>query len=169
MTDYLVPALLLLSSGLALGRRRDSYGALLEGGAQGLELMVSILPPLVMLLTAFGLLRASGALELLTNFTAPLLTRLGIPSECAPLILIRPFSGSAALAVGAELIRTHGVDSHVGRVTAVMLGSTETTFYTVSVYFGAAGIRKTRYCLIAALLADLAGFMASAWTVRFFF
>ena len=108
-------------------------------------------------------------MELLTNFTAPLLTRLGIPSECAPLILIRPFSGSAALAVGAELIRTHGVDSHVGRVTAVMLGSTETTFYTVSVYFGAAGIRKTRYCLIAALLADLAGFMASAWTVRLFF
>ena len=107
MTDYLVPALLLLSSGLALGRRRDCYGALLEGGAQGLELMVSIVPPLVMLLTAFGLLRASGALELLTNFTAPLLTRLGIPSECAPLILIRPFSGSAALAVGAELIRTY--------------------------------------------------------------
>lgn len=169
MTDYLVPALLLLSSGLALSRRRDSYGALLEGGAQGLKLMVSILPPLVMLLTAFGLLRASGALELLTNFTAPLLTRLGIPCECAPLILIRPFSGSAALAVGAELIRTHGVDSHVGRVTAVMLGSTETTFYTISVYFGAARIRKTRYCLIAALLADLVGFMASAWTVRLFF
>ena len=116
MTDYLVPALLLLSSGLALGRRRDSYGALLEGGAQGLELMASIVPPLVMLLTAFGLLRASGALELLTNFTAPLLTRLGIPSECAPLILIRPFSGSAALAVGAELIAPGAARGALARI-----------------------------------------------------
>ena len=169
MTDYLIPALLLLASALALGRREDSYAALLEGGAQGLRLLASILPSLVMLLTAFSMLRASGGLELLTKLCAPLLERFGIPSACAPLILIRPFSGSAALAVGAELIRTYGVNSHIGRTAAVMLGSTETTFYTVSGYFGAAGVRKTRYTLPAALLADLVGFAASAWTVRLFF
>ena len=169
MTDYLVPAVLLLSSALALGRRKDSYTALLEGSAQGLRLLASIVPSLVILLSAFSMLRASGGLELLTRACAPVLAFFGIPSECAPLILIRPFSGSAALAVGAELIKTYGVNSHIGRVTAVMLGSTETTFYTVSVYFGAAKIRGTRYCLIAALLADLAGFVASAWTVRLFF
>lgn len=84
-------------------------------------------------------------------------------------MLIRPISGSAALAVGAELMRTHGVDSLVGRTTAVMLGSTETTFYTVSVYFGAAGIRKTRHTIPAALIADLSGFLAAALCARFLF
>ncbi len=169
MIDYLIPVLLLLPSVLALGRRKDSYTALLEGGAQGLKLLAAILPSLVVLLTAFSMLRASGGLELLTRLCAPALKRFGIPTACAPLILIRPFSGSAALAVGAELIKTYGVDSHIGRTTAVMLGSTETTFYTISVYFGAAGIRQTRYTLPAALLADLVGFAASAWTVRLFF
>lgn len=169
MTDYLVPIVLLLSSSLALGRRENSYAALLEGGAQGLRLLASILPSLVVLLTAFSMLRASGGLELLTKLCAPALAVFGIPAECAPLILIRPFSGSAALAVGAELISAYGVDSPIGRTAAVMLGSTETTFYTISVYFGAAGIRKTRYTLPAALLADLTGFIVSAWTVRLFF
>ena len=169
MTDYLVPTLLLFSSALALGRRENSYAALLEGGAQGLRLLASIVPSLVVLLSAFSMLRASGGLELLTKFCSPVLSFFGIPAECAPLVLIRPFSGSAALAVGADLMRTYGVNSPVGRTAAVMLGSTETTFYTISVYFGAAGIRKTRCCLPAALLADLIGFTASAWTVRLFF
>ena len=91
---------------------------------------------------------------------------MGIPPETALLVLIRPISGSAALAVGTELMATYGVDSLVGRTAAVMLGSTETTFYTISVYFGAAGIRKTRYTLPAALIADLTGFLMAAFTVR---
>ena len=169
MTDYLVPVLLLLSSAMALGRREDSYATLLDGGAQGLRLLGSIVPSLVVLLSAFAMLRRSGALALLTGACAPALTFFGIPAECAPLVLIRPFSGSAALAVGAEIMKTYGVNSCIGRIAAVMLGSTETTFYTVSIYFSAAGIRKTRYCLPAALLADLVGFAASAWTVRLFF
>jgi spore maturation protein B len=94
---------------------------------------------------------------------------LGIPPETAALVLIRPISGSAALALGAELMTRFGPDSTVGRTVAVMLGSTETTFYTISVYFGAAGIQKTRYTLPAALIADLTGFLTAALTVRLFY
>ena len=100
---------------------------------------------------------------------APLLTAVGIPPETVGLMLVRPVSGSAALGVGAELIATYGPDSEIGRTAAVMLGSTETTFYTIAVYFGAAGIVKTRYAVPAALCADLAGFLAAAWAVRLIF
>ena len=94
---------------------------------------------------------------------------LGIPPETAPLLLIRPVSGSGALAVGSELMSAYGPDSYIGRVAAVMLGSTETTFYTIAVYFGAAGIIRTRHTIPAALTADLTGFVVSALTVRLFF
>ena len=114
-------------------------------------------------------MRASGAMEVLGNLLAPLLTLLGIPEETAGLLLIRPVSGSAALAMGSELMEIYGPDSYIGRCAAVMLGSTETTFYTVAVYFGSAGIRKTRYAIPAALIADLVGFAAAAWAVRIFF
>ena len=108
-------------------------------------------------------------MELLGQFFAPALSFFGIPPETALLVLIRPVSGSAALAVGAQLMATYGVDSLVGVTAAVMLGSTETTFYTISVYFGAAGIKKTRYALPAALIADLTGFCMAALSVRVFF
>ena len=169
MTDYLVPVLLLLSSALALGRKEDSYGLLLEGAAEGLKLLKTIVPALIVLLSAVSMLRSYGAMALLENLLAPLFLRLGIPKECALLVLIRPISGSAALAVGADLMRQYGVDSPVGRTAAVMLGSTETTFYTISVYFGAAGIRKTRYTLPAALFADFVGFFMASMSVRWFY
>ena len=105
----------------------------------------------------------------LGELAAPLLEKLGIPPETAALLFIRPVSGSGALAVGSELMAAHGPDSYIGRVAAVMLGSTETTFYTIAVYFGAAGVKKTRYAIPAALTADLAGFMAAALAVRVFF
>ena len=99
----------------------------------------------------------------------PALARVGIPPELVPLMLVRPLSGSGALGVAGELISAHGPESYVGRVAAVMLGSTETTFYTVAVYFGAAGIRKTRFAIPAALTADAVGFLTAAATVRLFF
>ena len=107
--------------------------------------------------------------RVLEGLLAPVLVRLGIPPETAAMLFIRPVSGSGALAIGSELMAAHGPDSYVGRVAAVMLGSTETTFYTVAVYFGAAGIRKTRYAIPAALIADLTGFMTAALAVRLFF
>jgi len=169
MTDYIVPLLLLSVSLLALRRQEDAYDLMLTGAADGLKLLLSIVPALVLLLTAVSMLRASGAITLLTQLLSPIFNRIGIPPETAMLVLIRPISGSAALAVGSELMATHGVDSTIGRTAAVMLGSTETTFYAISVYFGAAGIRKTRYTVPAALLADFVGFLVSAWSVHFFF
>ena len=169
MTDYLVPLLLLLVSALALKKGQNGYGTLLEGAADGLKLVGTVLPSLVLLMTAVHMLRASGAAEYFGKALAPVLSVLGIPPECVLLVLIRPISGSAALAVGAELMRTYGVDSAIGRTAAVMLGSTETTFYTLSVYFSAAGVTRTRYALPAALLADLVGFTAASLSVRLFF
>ena len=169
MTDYLVPILLLLASVLTLRKKENTYDLLLQGSAEGLRLLCTITPALVILLTAVHMLRASGAVELLSSFLGPAFQLMGIPPETAILILIRPFSGSAALAVGAQLMAQYGPDSLIGRTAAIMLGSTETTFYTISVYFGAVGIRKTRYAVPAALIADLTGFIMASFTARWFF
>ena len=168
MTDYIVPILLLAASLFALRKRENSYDLLLSGAADGLKLLVTLIPSLVLLLTAVTMLRASGAMEAISCFLAPAFRFVGIPPETAMLALIRPISGSAALAVGANLMAEYGVDSQIGRTVAVMLGSTETTFYTISVYFGAAGIKRTRYTLFAALFADFVGFFMASLTVRLF-
>lgn len=168
MIDYAVPVLLLLAAVLALRKRENAYDLMLQGAGEGLKILASLVPALVLLLTAVTMLRASGAVELLSDLLAPVFSFFGIPPETALLVLIRPLSGSAALAVGAELMAEYGPDSLIGRTAAVMLGSTETTFYTISVYFGAAGIRKTRYTIPAALIADFAGFLVASLTVRLF-
>ena len=169
MTDYIVPMLLLFTAVIALHRKENAYDTLLQGASEGLTLLYHILPALILLLTAVHMLRASGAMEILSRLLAPFFSFFGIPPETAMLVLIRPISGSAALAVGADLMAEYGVDSSVGRTVAVMLGSTETTFYTISVYFGAAGIRNTRYTIPAALFADFVGFLMASWTVRWLF
>ena len=168
MTALLIPALLGAVGLCAALRGVDVYAALCAGAKDGLKLVRDILPPLAVLLTAIAMLRASGALDALARLLAPALRALGIPPECAPLLFLRPFSGSGALAVGSELMAEYGPDSVIGRTAAVMLGSTETTFYVVGVYFGAAGIRKTRHAIPAALAADLVGFIAAAAAVRWF-
>lgn len=167
MTDYIVPILLVTVCLLALRKKENAYSILLDGAAEGLKLMFTLIPTLILLLTSISMLRASGAIELLSHYLTPILKWTGIPPETIMLMLIRPISGSGALAVGAELMATHGPDSLVGRTAAVMLGSTETTFYTISVYFSAAGIKKTRYTVPAALIADLTGFVMAALTARF--
>ena len=169
MTDYIVPLILFFTAALALRKKENAYDILLGGASEGLTLLLSILPALILLLTAVHMLRASGAVEILSRILSPVFSLFGIPPETAMLMLIRPISGSAALAVGAELMAEYGVDSLVGRTAAVMLGSTETTFYTISVYFGAAGIKKTRYTVPVALFADFVGFFMASWTVRIFF
>ena len=169
LSSLVIPGLLAGVAVYGMGRRVDVYGALTTGARDGLTVMLNILPPLVGLLTAVAMFRASGAMEWLTGLCAPVMELLGIPAELTPLMLIRPVSGGGALAVGSELITTYGPDSYIGRVAAVMLGSTETTFYTIAVYFGAAGIVRTRHTIPAALTADLTGFVVSALTVRLFF
>ena len=168
MIDYIVPILLFLLCAVALRKKENAYDLMLSGAADGMKLLLSILPALILLLTAVTMLRQSGAIEILSQFFAPVFRIFGIPPETAILVLIRPISGSAALAVGADLMAQYGVDSTIGRTVAIMLGSTETTFYTISVYFGAAGIQKTRYCIPAALIADLMGFVMASLTAKLF-
>ena len=169
MAEYIVPLILAVAAIAALRRRENAYEILTDGAREGFSMLLTIAPALIVLLGAVGMLRASGALEALSAVLSPALEFLGIPAETVLLLLIRPLSGSAALAVGAELMAAHGPDSLVGRTAAVMLGSTETTFYTVSVYFGACGVKKTRYAIPAALIADVVGFLAASWTVKLFF
>ncbi len=169
MTDYIVPVLLFAACAVALRKKENAYGILLEGAASGLKLLITLVPTLILLMTAIAMLRASGAVEALASLLSPVFGLFGIPPETAILVLIRPISGSAALAVGAELMSRYGVDSEIGRTVAVMLGSTETTFYTISVYFGAVGIKRTRYTVPAALIADLTGFIMASATTKLFF
>ena len=147
-------------------RGADVFSAMSEGAAEGLKTVLRIFPPLVALLTAVYMLRASGAVDALTALASPLLELLGIPPETAVLMLLRPVSGSGAMAAAADIMAAHGPDSLIGRSAAIMLGSTETTFYVIAVYFGAAGIKNTRWAVPAALCADLAGFAFSALFAR---
>lgn len=169
MTDLFIPLILIALSAAALAKKENVYAALTDGAAAGLRMLAGILPPLVILLTAVSMLRASGALDLLTKAASPITKAVGIPPEVLPLMLVRPLSGSAALGVFSDILRQYGADSLVGRTAAIMLGSTETTFYTICVYFGAAKIKKTRYAIPAALVADLTGFFVAALSARLFF
>ena len=163
-TAFVTPCLLAGAALYALRQRVDVFSALTQGAGEGLTVVIRILPALAALLTAVYMLRASGAMDALAAVLSPVLGALGIPPETAALLLVRPVSGSGALAVGSQLMEQYGPDSAVGRTAAVMLGCSETTFYTV-----AAGIRRTRYTIPAALTADLAAFIAAAWAVRLCF
>lgn len=169
MTSYIIPCLLAFVVIFALGRKTDVYNALVQGAENGLNITFRIIPALVALLTGVSMLRASGALDAITALLAPAMDLLGIPPEITPLMFIRPLSGSGGLAVGAELMAEYGADSTIGRMAAVMLGCSETTFYTIAVYYGAAGITKTRYTIPAAITADIAAFFGSALAVNLFF
>ena len=169
ISSFIVPGILFLVSLVALRKRVDVYSAMVQGITRGMPVLLRIVPSLIVLLCACRMLQESGALDSLTTLLRPLMCRLGIPEQATPLLLIRPLSGSGALAFGSELMRTYGPDSTIGRTAAVMLGCTETTFYTIAVYFGAAGIRRTRYTLWAALTADLVGFVAAALSVKLLF
>ncbi len=167
MFDLILPLLLTFVALWGLRQKEDVYSHFLTGAEDGIRTLFRIAPCLILLLTAVGMMRESGGFDLLSKLFAPVLGFFRIPAETAPLLLIRPFSGSAALAVGTELMMTHGVDSLIGKTAAVMLGSTETTFYAISVYFGATGVKKTRYAIPAALTADAVGFFTAALTARY--
>ena len=169
MTNYIVPLLLLAASLLALRKKENAYDLLLEGAADGLKLLTTLIPTLILLMTSITMLRASGAVEWISRFCGPVFSFFGIPPETAMLVLIRPFSGSAALAIGTELMTQYGVDSLIGRTAAIMLGSTETTFYVLTVYFAGIGKGDTKRILPAALLADFVGFVMAAVTVQWWF
>ena len=153
----------------ALTRKVKVYSVFVEGAKEGFQVAVRVIPPLVAVVVALGMLRASGAMDGLAALLAPLTSRIGIPASVLPMVLVRPLSGGAALGVVADVLRSEGSDSYAGRLASVMAGSTETTFYVLAVYFGAVGVSRYRQALPAALLADLAGFAASVVAVRFLF
>ncbi len=160
------PLLIAASMLYAAARGVDLYDALLVGARKGLAVMADLLPALIVLFPAVRLLEASGLPVLLSRWLSPLLDALGIPPETTLLMLLRPFSGSAALGAAAELIQRCGADSLTGRTAAVMIGSSETTLYVAAVYFAAAGVRRSRWAIPAALCADMACFLSAAWICR---
>ena len=162
ITALAVPLIIAAVGVCALIRGIDPFPALLRGAEKGLRTVADMLPPLLVLFPAVSMLRASGVLTALAELLSPLLSGIGIPPETVPLALVRPVSGSAAAAVAADIISTCGAESRAGRCAAIMLGSSETTFYVIAVYFGAAGIKKTRWAIPAALCADAAVFICSA-------
>ena len=164
-----VPVALCLMLGYGLWRGIRVFDIFLEGARDGVSVTVRVLPALVAILVAVKMLRSSGALDLLTGMLAPILGVVGIPSEVIPLAILRPISGSGSLAIVDYLLAQYHPDSTIGRITSVMQGSTETTFYTIAIYFGATRVKNTGRTLPAALSGDLAGFIASAAAVHLLF
>ena len=163
----LIPAGILVFACIsAVAKGVDVYSAMLKGARKGLDTLASVLPAMLCLFPAIAFLRASGAADALGGLIEPLLAKIGVPPENALMMLIRPLSGSAAMGSAAELMNSFGADSLIGRTAAVMLGSSETTFYVISVYFSAADVKTTRWAIPAALTADLVCFLSSAWIVR---
>lgn len=165
ITSYIVPVLIAGVLIYGMSKKTDVFGVFLEGAEEGLLTAFRILPTMVAMLTAVSMLRASGAIDMIAHALSPALDLVGIPEECAPLMFLKPISGGGGLALGSDIMRTSGPDSYPGRVAAVMLGSSETSFYTISVYFGALGMKDTRYAVPAALAADAAAFIGSAFAV----
>lgn len=167
--NALIPALLAVIVVYAVYKRVDVFPTFLRGARLGLRTAVDILPTMIGMLTAVYMLRASGAVDLAAAALAPLYQMLGIPSECTALTLLKPISGGGGLAIGSEIMQRCGPDSYAGRVAAVMLGASETSLYTLSIYSGHLGLRRTRYAVLAALCADVTAFIVSAALVRIYF
>ncbi len=148
---------------------KDIFDVFASGAKSGVELTLQILPTLVGLMVAISMLRASGAIDLLASWLSPILSLIGLPADVLPLTLLRPVSGSASLGIVTDIIKTNGPDSYAGRLASIMMGSTETTFYTVAVYYGCIGIKDIRHTIKAALTADAAGMLASILVCRFYF
>ena len=150
-------------------KKINVFDAFVSGAKQGFETSIHIVPYLIAMMVAIAMLRASGFFELLNTLLAPLLSAIGMPPELLPLALIRPFSGSAATGLMAELIHQNGGNSLIAKTAATMMGSTETTFYVVAIYFGAVGVRRTRHAIPAGLIADVVGIVVSVMVCRYLF
>lgn len=146
--------------------RKKIFDIFLEGAKEGISIVLNIFPTLVGLFFAVGLLRSSGIIDLIVNFLKPILKFVKFPIEILPLVFIRPISGSSSLAVATDIIKKYGVDSNIGILASVIMGSTETTLYAIAVYTSCVGIKKTRFVLWASLIADITGMLASVVICR---
>lgn len=168
-TDIILPAVIIFITGWAAVKKADIFTLFIEGAKEGLRCVASILPALCFLMTAIGMIRQSGAVDMLTEFIAPFAEKTGFPPEVFPLAVLRPFSGSGALAYYEELCESIPADSFAERVASVLMGGSETTFYTIAVYYGAVGIKNGRNTVPAALSADIAAVIFSCLAVNLLF
>ena len=166
MDKYIVPFIIMFIISFGLIKKGEVYAPFVSGAADGLKTMAGIIPGIVGILVAVEMLKSSGAVEMLAQALSPVLKLIGMPAEVIPLALLRPFSGSGSIGVVSEILKTSGPDSYAGRIASVMMGSTETTFYTVALYFGVAKIKNIRHTLHAALLADFCGIVGSVIVCR---
>lgn len=168
MNDYVIPVFIALIMIIGLLKRVDVFGEFIEGAKENLKASADVLPALIALMTAIGMFKASGGLDVISAVVSPVTELLGFPKECIPLAIIRPVSGSGAIAVFESILSDVSPDSFAGRVASVIIGSTETTFYTIAVYYGITKVKKTRHAIASSLTADFTGFILSALTVRLF-
>lgn len=166
---WIIPCFILMIMIAASIRKLPAYDLFVEGGKEGVKTAVSLLPFLVGMITAISILRSSGALDAFVQLLSPVLAFIGFPAEVLPLALIRPISGTAALGMTTEIIATYGPDSFIGLLASVMQGSTDTTLYVLTIYFGAIGIKKTRYALQVGLIADLFAILVAVFLVTMMF
>ena len=166
---YAIPVVIVGIIIFGMFKKVNVYESFTDGAKEGFNTAVRIIPFLVAMLVAIGAFRASGAMDLLVKAVNPITSRLGIPGEVLPMAIMRPLSGGGAQGMMTDLVKTHGADSLIGRIASVMMGSTETTFYVLAVYFGSVSIKKTRHALPAGLLADLAGLLAAVYVTRLYF
>ncbi|MBA4311514.1 MAG: spore maturation protein [Chlorobiaceae bacterium] len=164
-----IPGLILFIVVYGVIKKVKIYEAFVEGAKEGFNVGVRIIPYLVAMLVAIGIFRAGGAMELLAKLISPLTNFINMPAEALPMAIMRPLSGSGALGVMAETIKANGPDSLIGRMVAVMMGSGETTFYVLAVYFGSVSITKTRQAVPAGIIADIVGILMSVWIVNLIF
>ena len=163
---WMLPALVGAVVLYGWARRVHVYESVVEGGEEGFQIALRIIPFLVAILVVIGMFRASGGLQLIVQLISPLTALIGMPAEALPMALLRPLSGSGALGVAADTMTTHGPDSLIGYMVSTYQGSTETTFYTLAIYFGAIGVKTTRHTVPACLLADIAGILAATFIVN---
>ena len=156
-----IPSFIIFVLGYGQIKKVNVYETFIEGAREGLTTVVRVFPYMVAMFVAIGVFRESGAMDMLVKLLSPITNLLGIPREVLPLALMRPVSGMASTGILADILKTYGPDSFVGRVASTLMGSTETVFYTLSIYFGAVGIKKIRYTLWGSLLSDIAGLFAS--------
>lgn len=161
ISDYIIPFVFLLIIATGLAKRSNVYDDFIEGAKDGFKVVFGILPTLIGLMVGVGVLRASGALDLLSTLLKPITNLIHFPSELLPVALVKMFSSSAATGLVLDIFKQYGPDSYLGRLVSIMMSCTETIFYTMAVYFMAAGVRKTRYTLLGALVATLSGIVAS--------
>lgn len=166
ISDYMIPFVIFYVVGMGLLQKVNVYDAFIEGAKQGLKVVVGIVPTLIGLMVAIGILRASGSLDLITEAARPLADRLHFPSELLPLTLIKMFSSSAATSLLLDVYKQFGTDSYLGMTASIFMSCSETIFYTMSVYFMTAKVKKSRYTLSGALVATFAGIAATLFLVR---